>query len=68
VFNPAGISWGGGPVMGPVIEMDWAVSQRIFLHLDAALPVSTLRIDDGETRRWDGSAYLQATLGLGAYL
>jgi hypothetical protein len=54
-----------GPIAGPVLEMDLAVSRRVFLHLDAAFPVGAMRIDDGVTRRWYASGYVQTTLGLG---
>jgi hypothetical protein len=67
-FNTASDSSSAGPLGGPVLEMDWALSRRFFLHLDAALPVGYLRVDDGETRRWAGTAYVQTTLGVGFYL
>lgn len=61
----AGKTWAAGPIAGLVLEMDLAISRRIFLHLDAAAPIGAMRIDDGQTTRWYWSGYVQTTLGLG---
>jgi hypothetical protein len=63
-----GTTWSAGPLFGPIGEARVTVTRRIFLHLDAGVPFTVMRINDNGVSHWRSSWYTRVMLGLGVYL
>ena len=61
-------TWSAGVLVGPVAEVSVAITDRVFIHVSAGLPVAYMNVYELGTTAWRTSSYARLLGGVGAYL